>query len=333
MDNKDIKLSIIVPIYNVEKYIYECISSIYRQNLNEEEFEVILVNDGTKDNSMEVLIPIIKQHSNILVINQQNQGLSASRNNGLAKAVGKYVVFIDSDDVIIDNSLSILLKQALDTDVDTIKGKVIKIEDSQLPSQGVTCQFPEPSITIKNGEAAYVEDYNREESYVPQNLYKREFLKREHLSLLVGLIFEDVAFYSEMCLKAKTFAISNIPFYIYRQREGSIMSTMNKDKLISMNIVNEHIFRLGNELPISEKTKKTIIDNIFYSTVSINTWYITHYRNIYPHWREILNDLNQRIPLSTFNITYKQRIIAMCLKYIPNTYLWIRYKLNKKKYG
>ena len=127
MENKDIKLSIIVPIYNVEKYICECVSSLYRQNLDEKEFEVILVNDGTKDKSMEVLAPIIEQHDNIIVINQVNQGLSASRNNGLAKAIGKYVIFVDSDDVIIDNSLSILLKQALDTDVDTIKGKVIKI--------------------------------------------------------------------------------------------------------------------------------------------------------------------------------------------------------------
>ena len=333
MKNKDIKLSIVVPIYNVEKYICECVSSLYRQNLDEEEFEVILVNDGTKDKSMEVLAPIIEQHDNIIVINQVNQGLSASRNNGLAKAIGKYVIFVDSDDVIIDNSLSILLKQALDTDVDTIKGKVIKIEDSKLSPKGVTYQLPKPTIKIKKGEDAYMEEYNREESYVPQNLYKREFLERERLSLLVGLIFEDVAFYSEMCLKAKTFAISNIPFYIYRQREGSIMSTMNKDKLISMNIVNEHIFKLSNELPIAETTKQVVIDNIFYFTISVNTWYVTHYRNVYPHWREILNDLRRRIPLNVFNITLKQRATIICLKYFPGTFLWIRYKLNKKKYG
>lgn len=332
MENKNIKLSIIVPIYNVEKYICECVSSFYRQNLDEKEFEVILVNDGTKDKSLEVLTPIIEQHNNIIVINQQNQGLSASRNNGLAKAVGKYVVFIDSDDVIIDNSLSVLLKQALNNDVDTIKGQVIKIEDSKLPSQGVVQPISQPTIEIKTGEEAYVDDYNREESYVPQNLYKREFLKRENISLLVGLVFEDVAFYTEMCLKAKTFAISNIPFYIYRQREGSIMSTMNKGKLISMNMVNEHIFKLSNELPISEKAKTHTIDNIFYWAISINTWYIVHYKNIYPHWREILNDLEQRIPLSVFNITWKQRTIAMCLKYIPGPYLWMRFQLNKKKY-
>ena len=193
MENKDIKLSIIVPIYNVEQYICECVSSIYRQSLAEEEFEVILVNDGTKDKSMEVLSPIMQQHDNVVIVNQKNQGLSAARNNGLEKAKGKYILFIDSDDVIIDNSLPILLKQALDNNVDTIKGQVVKIEDSKLSSKGVVYQFPNPIIRIKNGEDAYVEDYNREESYVPQNLYKRAFLKQEKLSLLVGLIFQYVA--------------------------------------------------------------------------------------------------------------------------------------------
>ena len=332
MKDKELKLSIIVPIFNVEKYICECVSSFYRQNLKEEEFEVILVNDGSTDRSMEVLAPLMEQHANIVVINQQNQGLSASRNNGLAKASGKYVSFVDSDDVIIDNSLSVLLQQALDSDVDTIQGGVVKIEDVALPLQGVVRNLPSPIMQVKKGETAYVEDYNREESYVPQNLYKRDFLKREHLSLLVGMTFEDVAFYSEMCLKAKTFGVSNIPFYVYRQRTGSIMSTMNKDKLISMNMIGEYILKVSEQLPITPHTKRIIIDNVFYSTISINMWYVTHYHTIYPYWREILDDLKQRIPLHTFNVTWKQRMIVACLEYFPNTFLWVRYKLNNRKY-
>lgn len=332
MKNNNIKLSFIVPVYNVEKYITECVSSMYRQGLNEQEFEIILVNDGSTDKSIEVLSPIINKHGNIIVINQKNQGLSASRNTGLSKASGIYVAFIDSDDIIIDNSISILLKQALETNADTIKSCVIKIKDSDIPQDGIKRSLPQPNIIIKNGEQAYCEDYNREESYVPQNLYKKEFLNRENLNFLVGMTFEDVAFYSEMCLKAKTFAISNIPFYIYRQREGSIMSTMNKDKLISMNKVNEYIWQISKNMPISNKTQKHIVDNIFYSTILVNYWYVTHYTKIFPYWKEILTDLKQRIPLSLFNNTWKQRIIAACFKYIPSTYLWTRYNLNRKKY-
>ena len=82
------KLSIIVPVYNVEQYIKACIESLYRQGISEDDFEVIVVNDGTPDKSIEVVADIINQHSNIIVVEQENQGLSAARNTGLKKANG-----------------------------------------------------------------------------------------------------------------------------------------------------------------------------------------------------------------------------------------------------
>ena len=82
------RLSIIVPVYQVEKYIRACVESIFRQGLEEEQFDVILVNDGTRDESFERIADIIQQHKNISVIEQENQGLSAARNTGLEKATG-----------------------------------------------------------------------------------------------------------------------------------------------------------------------------------------------------------------------------------------------------
>lgn len=102
-------LSIIVPVFNVEKYIRTCIESIFLQGLNETFFEVIIVNDGSTDKSMEVIADIIKQHSNIVVINQENQGLSVARNNGTATAKGEYVLILNSDDMLIENSIFPLL--------------------------------------------------------------------------------------------------------------------------------------------------------------------------------------------------------------------------------
>lgn len=81
------KLSIIVPVYNVEKYIRPCIESIYHQGVEEDDFEVIIANDGTKDRSIEVIQDIISRHYNITIINQENQGLSVARNNGMAMAI------------------------------------------------------------------------------------------------------------------------------------------------------------------------------------------------------------------------------------------------------
>lgn len=94
-------LSIIVPIYNVEQYVRTCIESIYQQGFDEDRFEVILVNDGTKDKSMEMIADIIQQHKNIVVINQENQGFSMARNNGMAIAKGEYILMPDSDDLLL----------------------------------------------------------------------------------------------------------------------------------------------------------------------------------------------------------------------------------------
>ena len=110
-----IQLSIIVPVYNVEKYIRPCIESIFRQGLDETLFEVIIVNDGTKDRTIDMIAGIIHQHTNVTVINQDNQGLSVARNNGIAKARGQYIFMPDSDDLLIENSLNPLPETALNT--------------------------------------------------------------------------------------------------------------------------------------------------------------------------------------------------------------------------
>ena len=91
-----IELSIIVPVYNVEKYVHACLESIFKQGLDDASFEVIIVNDGSTDRSMEMIEYIISQHRNITVINQDNKGLSIARNNGIANAKGKYILMPDT---------------------------------------------------------------------------------------------------------------------------------------------------------------------------------------------------------------------------------------------
>ena len=116
----DMDLSIILPVYNVEKYIRSCIESIFRQGLDEDAFEIIIVNDGTPDKSMEAIADIIAQHDNITVIEQKNQGLSVVRNTGIARARGEYILMPDSDDMLIDNSLPKLLEKAIESQADII---------------------------------------------------------------------------------------------------------------------------------------------------------------------------------------------------------------------
>ena len=95
------KLSIILPVYNVEKFLPDCLDSIYNQDIAEDEFEIIAVIDGSPDNSKAVLLNYSKIHKNITLIEQENSGVSVARNNGLRNATGKYIWFIDPDDLIV----------------------------------------------------------------------------------------------------------------------------------------------------------------------------------------------------------------------------------------
>ena len=106
--------------------------SIFKQGLDENDYEVIIVNDGTPDKSMEMITDIIVAHQNIHVINQENQGLSVARNNGIAAAKGEYIQFLDSDDLLIDNSLPYLINKATSSKADLVVADFIIMNDEQI---------------------------------------------------------------------------------------------------------------------------------------------------------------------------------------------------------
>lgn len=103
------KLSFIVPVYNLEDYIEECIMSLLNQDLSHSEYEILCINDSSTDSSLEILKRLAKEHTNIIIINQENQGVSAARNNGIKNAKGEYIWFVDGDDLIARNCLKFML--------------------------------------------------------------------------------------------------------------------------------------------------------------------------------------------------------------------------------
>jgi glycosyltransferase involved in cell wall biosynthesis len=104
------QLSIIVPIYNIEPYVERCIRSLEDQDIPKDDYEIICINDGSVDNSRKVVLSLQKEYDNIILIDQENQGVSQARNNGIDKACGKYLLFIDADDFVDVNSFGCVLK-------------------------------------------------------------------------------------------------------------------------------------------------------------------------------------------------------------------------------
>ena len=163
-------LSIIVPVYKVEKFISFCIESIIKQRESSIQYELIIVNDGTPDRSMEIAKEILQSMHNVIYVDQQNRGLSAARNVGLSKASGKYVWFIDSDDWIDLDSFSIL-SSVFQLDIDAIS-----IVGADVKADRIHRRYDRGSLGGKIVSGYYLLSHNIYSFCVPFTLYNRSFL-------------------------------------------------------------------------------------------------------------------------------------------------------------
>tara|TARA_B110000902_G_C14294287_1_gene582492 strand:+ start:4689 stop:5639 length:951 start_codon:yes stop_codon:yes gene_type:complete len=215
------KLSIIIPVYNVEKYIKRCLESIYIQNIPNDDYEVIIVNDGTPDSSIDIVNEFIKLHENIKLINQPNQGLSIARNNGLAKAAGDYVWFIDSDDWIVGNSINIIFKY-LEQKHNVISTNLIYAYDDSEKNREE--RVIDKDVFLSASE--YITKYSVGASQ--RYIIKRELLEKFQLKFYPSILHEDAEFNLRLVYYADNVFLIKKPLYNYYQGNlHSIMSSWN----------------------------------------------------------------------------------------------------------
>lgn len=295
--------------------------SVFGQHLDKD-YEVILVNDGTKDNSFYVIDNLIKAHDNIIVIEQENQGLSAARNTGLTKASGEYVLFLDSDDLLVNDTLSLLLQKAKESAADMIVADFIKLTDEQILSFHPKV-ISNVGVQEKNGWDFFVNDFNPQECYVWRTLYRRSFLEENHLSFIPGIYFEDVPFTTECYLKAEKCVRFPLLFYVYRQRANSIVSSVNMKKVTDFNIVLEHLQAMRLEYSLPTNVAQKLSDTMF-SAFSSAIWYLSHDKMLLARRKEYVEDLQKKdIPLK-FTHGIKQHVISLLYRFMPNTYIMLR---------
>lgn len=325
------QLSIIVPVYQVEEYIRPCLISIYRQGLDDSCFEVIIVNDGTKDNSMGMIQDIISQHQNIIIVKQNNQGLSAARNSGLKKAIGTYILFLDSDDILVNNTLPPLLNMAMENEPDMLIADYIKLDDNAIdhykaPSSGLSFK----TITAKE---LFLQDLNPRECYVWNKLYNRNFLNHNHLRFIPDIYFEDIPFTTACYLSAGSCIKSTCTFYIYRQRASSICSTIDIKKIYDLNTVLALLEDIIQRKADLQDCQRRQVTEIMFATFSIALWYTVSDLQLYEHRKEIIKDLHGKVPNLYFSNTSKQRMVSMVFRAMPCTYLSVRRLLSRLAKG
>lgn len=218
MVDNEIKLSVIIPVYNVEKYVGKAIESVISQNMTG--IEIVVVNDGSTDNSLAV-INEYNNFANYKIITKNNAGLGAARNTGMRDARGEYILFLDSDDYLVDNSLKKMYEIAKEEDLDVLQCAYRHINEEGKPIGGENCIESTPVMSgdewIRNGHISYGACFC---------LYKHAFVKENNLYFMEGILHEDMDYTLHATYLAKRIRSYNYIFYNYLIRPQSI--TTNK---------------------------------------------------------------------------------------------------------
>jgi glycosyltransferase involved in cell wall biosynthesis len=217
------RLSIILPMYKVEPYVEKCVRSLLNQDMPYEDYEIICVNDGSPDNSRDVVQSLQKEADNILLVDQENQGVSMARNRGLKEAQGKYTLFIDPDDAVMENCLDVMLKE-------------MELEGAQMAVPGYLYLdpsgreegrklFDKHTKQVFSGMEAF--KLMREEKHIIEDsvvgiLIETALLKENHLQFTKGVVLnQDAELMARLhCLAERLIFIDRV-FYLALTRPGS----------------------------------------------------------------------------------------------------------------
>ena len=313
-----IQLSIIVPVYNVEPYIRPCFESIFNQGLNENNYEVIIVNDGSTDKSMEMIADMICQHDNITIINQENLSLSVARNNGIAVAKGEYILMLDSDDLLIKNSLKPLLEKALESQTDLIVADYLVLTDEGINDlQDITQK--DFSIIEITGEQLFLNYLDPYHCFVWRALYRRQFLNSKKLKFYPGIRFQDVPFTHECYLKAHNALRISCLLTIYRQWYGSSTGSFNLIKAKDFCTAIALTWKL-NIMDLNPAIAYKLQEDVWISfSMMLKQIY---YEIRKPSERlQIIDFFIKEMPELNFHHGKKQKLVSLLLRNVPHTFI------------
>lgn len=218
-------LSIIIPAYNVDKYLEKCLQSV----LNQEsiDYEIIIINDGSTDLTLKIAKTFEKKYSNIIVIDQKNKGIAEARNIGIKNARGKYISFIDSDDYILPDlykNIFTVLKEDFDIAcfdfLRVNEGENIKLNNEKVKIS-----------TLNNEQAMKAYLSNEISSYLWDKIYNVKLFKENNIKFPANRLYEDLRTSYELMEKSNKIIKTNIKGYAYIQRDGSITKSIVEKNL------------------------------------------------------------------------------------------------------
>ena len=313
------KFSIVIPVYNVEEYIGKCLNSVLNQTYDN--FEVIIVNDGTKDNSQKIIDKFVKKDKRFKSFIKKNGGLSDARNYGIKEISGDYLLFLDSDDYIEKDLLKELNKIFLNNKYDVVKFKINLVDTSNQVLRKELGYNESKKITLK--EILCQEFCEPAWTYC----YNIKFWKKYNFKYAIGKIHEDFGLTPYILWSAKSIYYLDYYGYNYVQREGSIVNGAEKN-IKRTNDMLFHFDYLNNLLKsnkkLSESDKKIV--QSFLANAIIYKGIILKNKDL----KNYIKKLKERnVANLILNDTFKRKIKKFFIKHF--TYIYIKYFIRGGK--
>ena len=317
-------ISVIIPVYNVENYLEECLKSV--QNQTYTNIEVILVNDGSTDKSKLICERYCKEDSRFQLLNQENQGLSAARNNGVALSTAEFIAFVDSDDIILPNYLETLIHYMTD-EIDIVESQFTVSKEKFLDER-----FKELTILFEGNSQEAVKIFPKHVLNVNAvtKLYRRSIV--ETIPYIDGVIFEDVYCGIGMLKYIRKIIKIDYKGYYYRQHQASIMHRTFTPK-------NLDIFTVSDQLIDLYSDREELLPYIGSFLVHLVTMHYQEYiRKGNPYAKVYNQKLAEYVTLTKKNpdLAKKTRMIRLyniCPKYYNSIIFPVYHFLWKLKNG
>lgn len=257
------KLSFVIPCYNMENYLPQCLDSLLDQNLNSSEYEIIIVNDESKDGTLQIARNYESNYDSIQVLDKKNAGVGAARNSGLDLAKGKYVYFLDPDDFIAQNVLGKLLQTIEEHDLDILTFKSLAFKSSA-PQQSKNIDSVNDQLKFLDG-ISYIAEY-KFKNEIWWFITNRQFLVDSGVRFIEGRWMEDAILAAQLFCKARKMAHLDLDVHRYRILPTSAMrnkSPEHYNKVIYDNANAAHVYNdLIKTIPNDHENSEKCIDRL-----------------------------------------------------------------------
>lgn len=264
--DKSVDISFCLPVYNVCSFLDDCLKSILNQHLEENyiSYEIFFIDDGSSDGSYEWLLKRAEEIPQMRVEkNKVNKGVSYTRNRLAREAKGKYIWYVDPDDMLIRNVATMFYQLAEKCNADVLLGDYIRVSESTTESEDYSFSESIENINVKNTKKESPRDSSgKTMSAIWAGLFLKSFLLDNALTMNENMIAqEDTLFYYEFSLKTDKIYKCNVPCYLYRQRRASVMNTRNDQRATKYYLSMKEMLRVyQNHLDSNDFNDKEVLE-------------------------------------------------------------------------